>query len=461
MIELMPKLLAIVYFCLACLPAGAEIGLPENFREAVRFAQNTPYSVSASGQFLVHGAPPDGWRQMALSQSLEKQYARLDAALLAVTCDRVKSALLAELGMQDQWQGRISIFLHQAHRLDETIVIGSSDSQGDWTYYVNLPDTVQRTRLVSALVNVMLLEMANRKAERSAEIPPWLSEGLTQQLMQESMGGLVMEMPRDGNQNIHMSAEVLDGRSVPPLEQAHEVLLGRPPLTIGELSWPSGDVEDDPVFRSSAQLFVCRLLELNNGRQCLQNMIQELPLHLNWQISFLNAFHAHFASPLELEKWWALCLVNFTGRDLAQTWPHAESWQKLDETLRTGAAVRTAVDEMPLRTQVTLQSVISGWGYTMQAEVLRLKLRQLGLLRESVSQDLAGLVDGYRQVLQNYLLIRQKSGAFRTTTAERVLGPDNTALETIRLLNSLDAEREAMRNGPELAPQTAASTVNH
>jgi hypothetical protein len=461
MLTFMIRFWAIAYFCLVCLRAGAEAGLPENFREAVRFAQNTPASVGASGQFLVHGAPPDVWRPMALSQALETQYSRLDAPLLAVTCERVKTALLAQLGMQDAWQGRISIFLHQAHRLDETIVIGSSDSQGDWTYYVNLPDTVERTRLVSALVDVMLLEMANRKAERSAEIPPWLSVGLTQQLTRESMGGLVMEMPRDGNQNIHSSTEVLDGRSVPVLGQAHDVLMGRPPLSMEELSWPRGEPEDDPVFRSCAQLFVCRLLEFKDGRQCLQNTIRELPLHLNWQISFLNAFHGHFTSQLELEKWWALCLVNFTGRDLAETWPHAESWQKLDETLRTGAAVRTAVDEMPLHTQVTLQSVISGWGYTMQTEVLQLKIRQLGILRESVSRDLAGLVDSYRQVLQNYLVAREKSGAFRSTTAERVLGPDKPALDTIQMLNSLDAEREAMRNGPDAAPQTAASAVTH
>ncbi len=452
--------MAIASFCLLSLRTGAEAGLPVNFREAVRFAQNTPSSMSASGQFLIHGAPTDVWRPMALSRSLEGQYARLDAPLLAVTCERVKSALLAELGAQDRWQGRVSIFLHQAHRLGETIVIASSDSQGDWTYFVNLPDTVERSRLVSALVDVMLLEMANRKAQRSAEIPPWLSEGLTQQLMKESMGGLVTEMPREGTQNIHTSTEMLDGRSVPVLEEAHEVLLGRPPLTMEELSWPRGETEEDPVFRSSAQLFVCRLLELKDGRQCLQNMVSELALHLNWQISFLDAFHAQFASALELEKWWALCLVNFTGRDVAQTWPHAESWQKLDEALRTGADVRTAVDEMPLRTQVTLQSVITGWGYTMQAQVLRLKIRQLGLLRESVSQDLAGLTDSYRQVLQNYLQAREKSGAFRTTTAERVLGPDKLALDAIRVLNALDAEREALRNGPETAPQTAASSVN-
>ena len=452
----------IVFFCLFWRQAGAQPALPENFRNEVRRAQNTPSCVSVSGQFIVHGAPAEPWRLMALSSSLAKDYVRLDAPLLAVSCERIKSALLSDLGAQDQWQSRVAVFLHQAHRLDEPIVIGSSASQGEWTYYMNLPDTVDRTRLVSAFVNMTLLEMANRGAQRSAEIPKWLAQGLTQELTHETVAGLVMESPKEGNHDIHTSSELLEGRSVPPLEQAHAVLQAHPPLTISELSWPRDGQEEDEVYRCSAQLFVSRLLQLDDGRACLRQMIQELPRHLNWQISLLAAFHGHFASELDLEKWWALCVVNFTGRDLAQTWPHAESWQKLGEVVHTGAQVRTAVDELPLHTEVTLQNVIADWGYTMQEGVLRVKIQQLGQLRASVSQDLAGLVDDYRLVLENYVRTREKSGAFRNTTAQRVLGPDQLALDTIRQLNALDAEREAMRIAPESVGQTANNnSVNH
>jgi hypothetical protein len=453
---------AIVFFCLFWRQAGAQPGLPENFRNEVRRAQNTPSCVSVSGQFIVHGAPAEPWRLMGLSSSLAKDYVRLDAPLLAVSCERIKSALLSDLGAQDQWQSRVAVFLHQAHRLDEPVVIGSSANQGEWTYYMNLPDTVDRTRLVSAFVNMTLLEMANRGAQRSAEIPTWLAQGLTQQLTHETVAGLVMESPKEGNHDIHTSSELLEGRSVPPLEQAHAVLQAHPPLSLSELSWPRDGQEESEVYRCSAQLFVSRLLQLDDGRACLRQMIQELPRHLNWQISLLNAFHKHFASELDLEKWWALCVVNFTGRDLAQTWPHAESWQKLGEVVHTGAQVRTAVDEMPLHTEVTLQNVIADWGYAMQEGVLRVKIRQLGQLRDSVSQDLAGLVDDYRLVLVNYVSAREKSGAFRNTTAQRVLGPDQLALDTIRQLNALDAEREAMKIGPETTGQTANNnSINH
>jgi hypothetical protein len=457
MMGFMFRFWAIVCICLAGREAGAAGGLSEIFKGEVRRAQVTPTSVSASGQFVIHGAPPDGWRPMALSPSLEADFARLDAPLLAVSCERIKSALLAELGARDQWSGKISIFLHLAHRLDETIVVGSSSGQGDRAYYVNLPDTVERKRLVAAMTDVMLMEMANRQAARSAEIPAWLAQGLTQQLTRESMAGLVMEPPKEGNQDIHSSTLTVNGRGVPPLELAHEVLQARPPLTIDELSWPRAGQEEDEVYRSCAQLLVCRLLEFPDGRACMQNMIHELPQHLNWQISFLDAFHNHFASELELEKWWALCLVNFTGRDLAQAWPRAESWKQLDEVIHTGAQVRTTVDELPLHTEVTLQSIIGDWGYVMQEGVLSVKIRQLQTLRVSVSQDMTGLVDDYRQVLENYMKIREKSGAFRNTKAQRALGPDKTAIETIQLLNALDAEREALRNAPDTTRETAAA----
>src|SRR5580704_5575871 len=147
MLGFMFRFWAIVFFCLLWRPAGAQTGLPESFREEVRRAQNIPVSQSASGQFIIHGAPPDGWQLMALSPSLKQHYAKLDASLLAVSCERIKSALLADLGAQDQWQNHISIFLHQAHRLDETIVIGSARGEGSWVYAIDLPDTVERNRL--------------------------------------------------------------------------------------------------------------------------------------------------------------------------------------------------------------------------------------------------------------------------------------------------------------------------
>jgi hypothetical protein len=456
-IRFMSKFCGIVCFCLIWQQAGAQVDLPEGFRNEVQQAQSLRSSVSASGQFIIHNAPEDLWRLMDLSPSLMTNYARFDAPVLAVSCERIKSALLAQLGASDEWQGRVSIFLHQARRLDETIVIGSTADGHDWTYYMNLPDTVERRRLVSAVVDVLLLEMSERNSGRAAEIPKWLAQGLSQQLVNSSMPELVVDTPEGGNSVIRGSTRYVEGTNAAPLERAHEVLLARPPLTFGELSWPNDGEEESEVYRSSAQLLVCSLLQLEDGRPCLRKMIRELPQHLNWQLSLLDAFQSDFSDQRELEKWWDLRLVNFTGRDLSETWPHDVSARKLDEIIRAGAQVRTAADELPLRSEVTLQSIIGDWGYSMQEGVLREKIRQLDLLRASVSQDLVGLVDDYREVLVAYVKTREKAGAFRSTTVERFLGPDRTALETIRQLNLLDAEREAMRNSSSPAGEAAAN----
>ena len=51
------------------------------------------------------------------------------------------------------------------------------------------------------------------------------------------------------------------------------------------------------------------LLRLPDGRACLQRMLAQLPQHYNWQFAFLEAFHARFERPLDVEKWWALSLA--------------------------------------------------------------------------------------------------------------------------------------------------------
>src|ERR1043166_3369278 len=65
---------------------------------------------SHSGQFLVRGLPLMRRAPVADTNS-EVAYVRLDPTLLAVSCERVKSALLEELGMKDQWRGKILVVL--------------------------------------------------------------------------------------------------------------------------------------------------------------------------------------------------------------------------------------------------------------------------------------------------------------------------------------------------------------
>jgi len=50
--------------------------------------------------------------------------------------------------------------------------------------------------------------------------------------------------------------------------------------------------------------------------------------YYNWQFAFLQAFSATFQQPLDVEKWWSLQLLHFTGRG----WPRRGRPTKAAET---------------------------------------------------------------------------------------------------------------------------------
>ena len=453
------------------LPATAQVD-PFTFRSELK-ARSASTHFSTSRQFIVHDPvytgetpvkldnsshnkhPTDSGTSITLEEILQaranSQYVRLEASALTMSCERIKRALLSELDMPDQWKGKIYLDLHHARSPNETILVMPTVYDRDWDYHVAMPDVLERSRVVSAVIELLLLEMADRNSTRSAEIPAWLTQGLTQELMLASDVELVLEKPDQsisspGVFKVKSPLDV-DWRRANPLAMAHEELHHSPPLTLEELSWPKpGQLEGKPgeIYRSSAQLFVHELLQFKDGHECLRAMVRELPQHLNWQISFRDAFHSHFASQLELEKWWALKLVEFTGRDLSQTWPSAESWKKLQEIIHPAVEVRTGAKDLPLRTEVSFQTIIKEWDFQRQNSVLRDRVQQLFLLRGRVSQDFIYLVDDYRRVLENYLKERDKAG-FNVTGKQSYRISDRIAKETSGNLDILDIRGEQLR----------------
>jgi hypothetical protein len=455
------RVFALLFVGLFAGNAHSQVTLPDSFRSDLLRAKGATPHYSLSGQFIVYDIT-DSWRRpIALDIPAATNFVRLDPAVVAISCERIKKALLHELSAGDQWRGKIYVTMHRAQSLNETIEVSSAVFPGgDWVYRIELPDTLERSRLISAIVSVVLLETANRSSDHCAEIPAWLAQGLTRELVLSSEIDLVVDPPKMGASGLNMMPVTREGVRDNPLTQAHQALHNRPPLTFEELSWPAEgqlDGEAGESYAGSAQLFVHDLLQLNDGRECLRSMVLELPRHLNWQISFLDAFHSHFATPLELDKWWALRLVNFTGRDLSQVWSHEESWRKLDELIHTTVEVRTKLDELPMRTEVTLQTIIREWDFAQQVPVLQDKVQQLSMLRNWVSQDVVLLVDDYRLALDAYLKKRVKSGAIRTRKAQLTLGLDRIAQDGLTQLDALDARRQQLAPKP---PPDATITAN-
>lgn len=381
------------------------------------FAQIPPPAAtparSMSGQFIVFGSRTPALRPMPRAAT-NANWVSLEPTLVSVSAERIKQAVWRELGVTGSWQNRISITLHPARSGDEPVNIVSDRSMGVWNYRVAMPDQISRERYLRALVQVVLLELANRDARgQPAEIPPWLTEGLTGQLLASHGPDLVINAPRLSLNGVTYNPPVTtDARPVSPLEKAHKILLGETPLTFEELSWPAPgqiDGSDGPQYRACAQLFTCELLKLRGGKDCLREFLGALPSYLNWQMAFLQGFKPHFTRPLDIEKWWALQSTGFAGRDLIQTWTYEDSWNKLAAALMASVDVFGSTNELPLLAEVKLQTIVRDWEPAKQEAVLRGKVGELESIRLRIAPELAGLTSEYRQAIDLYLNQRNPS----------------------------------------------------
>ena len=397
---------------------------------------------SASGQFTVVGANQPS--ALPPGADTNADLVRLDPALLAVSAERVKKPLWHELGVDasTRWRGRIYLVLHPAESPDDNVTIISRHFADVWDYRVELPDVLPRASLVRALTGAMLMELANRSnaGERSAEIPAWLTEGLSQQLLASGNPEMILSPPDKSVNGLPERRTVAATRGVDALAKVRPVLQQQPALTFEELSWPE-DAQlrgyDGGVYRASAQLFVNDLLKLNHGPEHLRAMLQMLPGYYNWQLAFRSAFANDFPLPVDLEKWWALRTAGFAGGGNSISWTPAVSSARLDEILSVPVEVRSAPTDLPAHDDISLQAAIRNLDPDRQADILQAKVRDLSMAQWHMDQQFAQLADAYNRTLTSYL--GSRSG---TATA--------TMSDTVEKLDALDARRLVLENSIKL-----------
>lgn len=407
-----------------------------------------PVVSSASGQFTVldhRGAPPPALPTTSRSRG----FFDLEPPLLVVSCERIRNALNSELGATAQWRGRIHITISPARNNSDDYALVAERSRDGWNYRLNLPQRVEQTMFVRTLVQALLLELANRSAgERSAEIPFWLVEGLTQKLLSTRQAELILAPPGRSIGGVSVDPTLFEGTDNERLEIARRVLREHPPLTLEALSWPRPDEfsgTEGQVYQYSAQLFVTELLRLKNGRDSLRAAVTGLASCYNWQTAFLKAFPTEFPSQLALAKWWTLQVTYFVGRNLQQLWTAEESYRKLDEALHASVAVRQTSGELPVHADVTLQAIIREWNTLRQLTTFRDKLRELELTRVRIAPEYAALLDDYLRVLKAYVQVRARNSAIYANLNAMPSGQRRIALDVIRQLDELDASRRAAR----------------
>jgi hypothetical protein len=393
---------------------------------------------SFSGQFNVRASKPDSSvKPFGTNQAL----IHLDPTLVTISCERIKQLVFRELNGGNNWSGKIYLALVPAGNAGQSVTILSERFRDSWQYRLELPDSIEPGRYVRAIVQVLLLEFANRTAGAyPAEIPVWLSEGFAQYLLASNELEIILPPPRAADKGLKFVSANVSGRRNSPVETALAKLKSRSPLSFYELSWPAEEdwsEQQSELFRSSAQLFITQLLQLKDGRDCLRGFISKLPTRLNWQLAFFDCFHSHFAKALDVEKWWALQMVHIGRRDLVQqTWSFEESRQKLDEALHVSMQIQTGSKDLPLHTTVTLATILRDSSEQSPAQVLAGKTRELVLLRSRLAPEFIPLVDKYREVLETYLERLNKSVSDKSA---------RQAQETIAQLQELDALRAIVR----------------
>jgi hypothetical protein len=285
---------------------------------------------------------------------------------------------------------------------------------------------------------------------RSAEIPAWLTDGLSQQLLAPGTVEIILSSPNRNVNGLLESRKIATERGIDPLAGARRVLRDQPALTFEQLSWPT-DAQvsgaDGGVYRASAQLFVNELLKLNNGSVPLRMMLQLSSHYYNWQTAFQNAFHTDFAQPLDVEKWWALQVINFAAHSPGPAWTPAVSREKIDQILSVAVDFRTASNTLPAHAEVSLQAVIRNFDPARQTAILQIKLRDLEVAQFHVAPPLAALTAEYRDALADYLGERRETAPAPRFNKQPLASPQRaSALDTLTKLDALDARRRVIES---------------
>ena len=433
---------AAVLFSLFCGNTSGQFSLPD-----------TGSTHSVSGQFIVTGDRQASSFATAPGIATNTNFVRLEPALLAVSAERIKQTLGQELGgdLAAPWRGKIFLALHPARSPDDNVTILSEHFADGWDYRVALPDVLPRTRFLRALTDVMLLEYANRGAGvRAAEVPAWLTDGLSQQLLAPDAVEMILSTPSPTAGGFWESRTIATQRGMDPLADARRVLREHSALTFEQLGWPtdaqvSGD--DDGVYRASAQLFVNELLKLKNGPAHLRVMLQMSPHYYNWQTAFQRAFRADFAQPLDVEKWWALQVISFVAHSPGPAWTPEVSREKLDQILSVAVDFRAVSNALPVHAEVSLQAVIRNFDSARQAEILQTRFLDLELAQLHMARPLAALTAGYCATLADYLGQRREiASAPRLSRHSSAVVQRAGPRVTLEKLDALDAQRRAIES---------------
>jgi hypothetical protein len=437
----------------------------------VQAADTTVTTWSRSKQFIITAplttaASPSNPRINPKENPNLKDVIRLSSAELASSCERVKAAVLNQLGMGDRTGDRVRISIKPWIPTEAGIFINRFKFNDGWRYELEVPEYVEHRKLLRALVETCLMELGNRnnRSTSSVDVPMWLREGLTENILAREGPGIILEASPIkqslGPQFSLIDAKAQDKVWDDPLSNVRAKLKATPPLSFSDLSVPV----DDQIasvglehFQFCAHLFTSELAQLQDGNIKLRNFVQNLAQFSHPQFAFLHAFRDHFSTPLDVEKWWSLAQVNLLTKEDNSRWPEKNALGKLNEILQPQIQIRLGADSLPMKETYTIKRLIEEVDFEQQRPVLRQVVGQLQMLEWNLPPDLLKLVYDYHITLATYLHKREQLSA--SAKNQRVAGSTAKPVvkETLKQLEFLEVLREDFAKIG--IPETPANSV--
>ncbi len=401
---------------------------------------------SRSQQFKVVGYPAGTALGPPSLSHLLTNHVQMEPTVLVLTAERVRTELLAELGLGDVWMGRITITVQGDLPPTSPAVVESQWFPGGWRYQLTVPGQLDRPRLLRALTRALLLEVANRNnpSQRLAEIPLWLEEGLATHLLALHGETLVPE--------VRTRMAVVRSASPDVFAEARQFLRGRELVPFSDLSLMMAgqlDAARWQMFRRTSQLLVAELLNLPDGRAAMAEFVRQLPAYLNSQLAFLRAFAGRFQTMLDAEKWWSVVWMNFTASDRHMKLSLARSLDQLDEVLAAPIAVRLGTNAVPGRKALPLREVVANTDFMRHQPAVARAALQLQLLQVNSPVELGRLLGDYRQALLNYLRRRAAFSSQSTSASADAKLALKEVVEKLDLLDVIRADFRRLDSPPE------------
>ncbi len=434
---------------LACLVAGAATAQARTVH-------------SRSGQFIIHSPDPTppSLGRVATIGSETNQLIPLYPDPLVVSCERIKSAVLAELRLPDRWRGKVHVTIDPRAPAEAFPSATGRRYLEGWHFALRLPAEIEAPALVRGVVHAVLLELILRQpAPQAPEVPLWLLEALTGQVLSRvGPDPVVRPNPITGKYGPTVGQLAGTLRERRPAEEDQRVLnliRTRGWLTFEDISLPGPERLTGPAvehYRACCQTLFVALRNLPQGPSRLTTFLSRLPHHLNWQTAFLEVYAPLFPRLLEVEKWWALVgqQLGAPTSDLETNARLGAAW--LEDLLNVEVATRAAPGAAVTRQTLSFTDVLGQWDFTRQRAFFSARSQALRRLARVVPQPVAQLALAYAQTLDQYVAARLRLGYQPGLPGARTLALATLLESTRTQLETLEARRR------ELHPAPPAST---